>query len=334
MLNTPILFLIFNRPDHIALVFNEIKKQQPKYFYIHADGPRSGNQDDIKKCQVARSIIEQIDWECELHTLFRDENLGCGKGPASAITWFFENVSEGIIIEDDCIPHPDFFNYCSELLNKYRDDSRIMVIGATTYQDNYPCEYSYTFSAYGTMAAWATWKRVWDKYDYSLSYFTRHELKTKLRKYFYSRFEYTNWLGLYDWIVKDGFSSYWDWQLHFITFFNEGIAIRPKFNMISNIGIGIDATHTNYEIAAAFQACRPTFGCFPLSHPPLISVNKKYDAAYYKKMYSTPVHTRIFQVLHKAIFSRATKNSIFGISLLNYYRNLKTSLLNFFHKLY
>src|SRR5665811_2281269 len=116
---TPILFLIFNRPECVQRVFNEIKRQRPKKLFVHADGPRKDVPSDEQKCIESQNIIrEQVDWECELKLIFRAENLGCGKGPASAITWFFENVEEGIIIEEDCLPHPDFFGYCSEMLQR------------------------------------------------------------------------------------------------------------------------------------------------------------------------------------------------------------------------
>jgi hypothetical protein len=325
--DTPILFLIFNRPECVQRVFNEIKKQKPKILFVHADGPRIEVPLDEQKCTESKNIItEQVDWDCELKVLFRKENLGCGKGPASAITWFFENVEEGIIIEEDCLPHPDFFGYCKELLKRYRFDKRIMIVGATTYRDDYPCEQSYTFTHYGTMAAWATWKRVWNKFDYSLSEFSRKELKTELKKQFLSYFELKNWLRLYDWIVKDGFLSYWDWQLHFIVFYNHGIAIRPRRNMISNIGTGPDATHTNYDANQAFKGNRPVYGCFPLSHPIEVRVDKKLDAAYYKKMYHTSIFTRMLQAVYKAIFLGRLKNNHLVLALLNRYRAIKKIL--------
>ena len=328
MLKTPVLFLVFNRPEQTAIVFNEIKKQKPELLFVHADGPRPGNESDIEKCLATRKIIEQeVDWECKLHAIFREENLGCGKGPASAITWFFKNVDEGIIIEEDCLPHPDFFGYCSELLEMYRKDERIMIIGATTYRDDYPCEYSYTFSHYGTMAAWATWKRVWDKFDYTLSGFTRDELKSKLKRYFYSRFEYNNWIRLYDWILKDGFKSYWDWQLHFTVFHNNGIAIRPNKNMISNIGTGPDASHTTYTSHTAFEANRPIYGCLPLRHPPIVKVDKKIDSAYYKKMYKPPATVRILQPVYETIFQGPLQNIKFLKVFLKYYRIIKIKFL-------
>jgi hypothetical protein len=324
MLDTPVLFLIFNRPEHTQRVFYEIKKQRPKRLFVHADGPRQSEISDYQKCMESRRIIEQqIDWECDLHILFRDENLGCGKGPSSAISWFFDFVSEGIIIEDDCLPHSDFFGYCSELLDIYRDDERIMIIGATTYRDDYPCEFSYTFTHYGTMAAWATWKRVWEKYDYSLSGFSREELKSRMEKLFNSHFECKKWIKLYDWIVTDGFSSYWDWQLHFIVFYYGGIAIRPQKNMINNIGYGLDASHTNYETHASFHANRPVYGCLPLNHPSDVVVDKKQDSLFYKKMYKLPLSKRILQPLYLFLVNGRLANTSFIGSLLNSYRSIK-----------
>ena len=130
---TPILFNVFNRPDCTKRVFDVIKLVKPKYLYVHCDGARERNNGDIEKVNEVRKIIlDGVDWDCELKILFRDENLGCGLGPSSAITWFFENVDEGIILEDDCLPHPDFFNYCTELLNKTGTISRFILLGALT----------------------------------------------------------------------------------------------------------------------------------------------------------------------------------------------------------
>jgi hypothetical protein len=300
MFETPILFIIYNRPDRTQLVFNEIKKQKPIKLYVHADGPRSGNQNDIFKCRESQKIIdEQVDWSCELHKLYRTDNLGCGRGPAEAITWFFTEVEEGIIIEDDCLPHPDFFNYCEELLIRYRFSEKIMVIGAATYRDDYPCKYSYTFTIYATMAAWATWRRVWSLYDHHLSFTNRNELQLKLKSLFYSEFECEHWMKLYDWIVEDGFSDYWDWQLSFLLFYHHGLAIRPQKNLISNIGTGEDATHTKNVSSEMFAAYRETFSILPLMHPPQINSDMKVDSIYFKKMYYEPFSIRIKDFLRK-----------------------------------
>lgn len=291
--SAPILFIIFNRPDRTQLVFNEIRRQKPKSLFVHADGPRAWKEGEVEKCKAARGIIDdQVDWPCDLHRLYREDNLGCGKGPASAITWFFENVEEGIIIEDDCIPHPHFFLYCSELLDKYRFTERVMVIGGATYRDDYPCKHSYTFTAYGTMAAWATWRRVWKQYDYRLSFITPDVLSERLKTVFYSRFELKHWLKLYDWIVKDDFSDYWDWQLSLLILYKDGLAIRPCKNLISNIGIGEDATHTKGVSSEMFSAFREVHPVLPLEHPESVSKSKKADSVYFKKMYKKSLWSR------------------------------------------
>jgi hypothetical protein len=302
MFNTPILFITFNRPENTSKVLEEIKKQRPVSLFVFSDGPREGSNEDINKINETRTLIENgIDWECKLHKMFLKNNLGCGKGPAEAIGWFFQNVPEGIIIEDDCVPHPDFFGYCSQLLEKYRFNEKIMVIGATTYTDNYQCEHSYTFTIYPTMAAWATWRRVWNNYDYYLSNYSKELIKNKLKNYFHSEFEYNNWMALYNWIVDDHFASYWDWQLNFILYINDGIAIRPKKNMIKNIGYGPDATHTNYLVSENFTANREIYSILPLIHPDKVEVDKKKDSLHYLKLHKSPWYKKVMRRINKLI---------------------------------
>src|SRR5882762_10017668 len=131
---TPVLFLIFNRPETTRRVMEAIRKIRPKKLYIAADGPRPDREDDVDKCREVREIASVIDWDCDVTKLFRKENLGCGKGPSSAITWFFEHETEGIILEDDCLPSPSFFSFCAELLERYRYDTRIMEIGGNNFE--------------------------------------------------------------------------------------------------------------------------------------------------------------------------------------------------------
>ena len=148
--NTPILFLIFNRPDTTQIVFEEIKKQKPKYLFVAADGVRSHIIEDMEKCKDTRNLVlKGIDWDCEVKTLFRDENLGCGVAVSEAITWFFENVEQGIILEDDCLPHPSFFGYCETLLEKYNDNENVYVISGDNFQNGKQTgNASYFFSNY------------------------------------------------------------------------------------------------------------------------------------------------------------------------------------------
>ena len=134
LFKVPVLFLIFNRPDTTQQVFDEIRKARPEQLYVAADGPRKDQSADYELCKKTRDIIQQVDWDCKVFTCFRDENLGCKRSVSSAIDWFFSHVEEGIILEDDCVPDQSFFPFCQELLEKYRDDTRIMMISGNNFQ--------------------------------------------------------------------------------------------------------------------------------------------------------------------------------------------------------
>jgi hypothetical protein len=181
-LQTPVLFVIFNRLDTTNIVFKAIRKAQPKKLYIAADGPRPGNVSDEEKCTSIRKLVINVDWDCELKTLFREENLGCGLGPASAYDWFFEHEEEGIILEDDCLPDPSFFIYCQELLEKYRHDTKIMHITGSNFQKGWQNDedYSYYFSSYPHEWGWATWRRAWKLYDFKVQKYPELDKKDYL----------------------------------------------------------------------------------------------------------------------------------------------------------
>jgi hypothetical protein len=184
MFKTPILFLVFNRPETTKFVFESIRSVKPAKLYICADGPRPNVENDKIHCSAVRKIVSNIDWECEVKTLFRIENKGCGKGVSEAITWFFSNEEEGIILEDDCLPNDSFFYYCSDLLDKYRFDTRIMHIGANNFlDDTISVENDIYFSSISHIWGWATWKRAWDSYDFKLQNYTIGDFKLILKKF-------------------------------------------------------------------------------------------------------------------------------------------------------
>jgi hypothetical protein len=182
---TPILFLIFNRPDTTKRVFESIKCIKPAKLYIAADGARKDKDGEDLLCSETRSIIDFVDWECEIKTLFRTENLGCKIAVSSSIDWFFENEEQGIILEDDCLPNQSFYNYCEDLLNRYKNDQRIMHISGCILDYNYNENYnsSYYFSKIASIWGWATWKRAWLKYDFEMKAFEEIN-KRKLKSYF------------------------------------------------------------------------------------------------------------------------------------------------------
>ena len=138
MFTIPILLITFNRPDHVRRVLSAICIKQPKHLFVFQDGAREGTPSDVEKCDKVREVISsKVDWDCELHTFYAERNYGCGAGPMTGINWFFSQVEEGIVMEDDCLPHPDFFDYCAELLERYRNNPKVMYISSTLYDNRY-----------------------------------------------------------------------------------------------------------------------------------------------------------------------------------------------------
>jgi hypothetical protein len=238
MFETPILYLIFNRLDLTEITFSSICKIKPKKLFIAADGPRLGNINDEINCKLVREyVISKIDWDCEVITLFREKNLGCGKGVSSAISWFFEQVDYGIILEDDCVPNNSFFYFCEQLLLKYKYNDRISHISGCNFQIGYKHDKNdYFFSNYSFIWGWATWKRSWIDYDFEMKNFES----------FFKKFRYKNLIS-YDFYlnVKNKTIDTWDVQWQYSLLKNKKISIQPRLNLIRNIGFSDSATHTN-----------------------------------------------------------------------------------------
>ena len=214
MLQQPILFLIFNRPDSTQKVFDQIRKAKPKYFYIASDGPRSNKPDDIVLCDTTRNIVlNNIDWDCKITTRFQSANQGCGKHVSGAISWFFQNVEQGIILEDDCVPSTSFFEFCDELLYKYADNKKIYMIGGSNFQRKSYQE-SYYFSAYGHIWGWATWRRAWQHYDFTLKSISDQSFRNNLSHYFSDQREKNYWYEVFK-KMKTNPVDTWDYQWNF-----------------------------------------------------------------------------------------------------------------------
>lgn len=266
-MNTPILLLIFKRPHQTLQILESIRQQQPAQLFIAADGPRHHKSGEATLCRKTRDIVlQRIDWPCEVHTLFRDHNLGCAAAVSSAIDWFFSQVEEGIILEDDCLPDPTFYTFCTQLLEHYRYNTRIMHIGGTNYQAGVTRgNASYYFSRYAHIWGWATWKRAWQYYDFTLLRY-RHLPTDDMPVQF----------------TKDLDAFYaqkmdtWDTQWLLTVLFNKGFTITPNTNLIRNIGYGKDATHTKSE-PAWFK--KMVYGTIPeVTHPAEITADYEADA--------------------------------------------------------
>jgi hypothetical protein len=277
VLKTPVLFLIFNRPSTTKVVFEAIRKARPSKLYIAADGPRKNKPGEVEKCNEARAIASNVDWECEVKTLFREQNLGCGKGVSNGITWFFQHEPEGIILEDDCLPNESFFPYCAELLERYRHDSRIMEVSGNNIRPEKYCkgEYSYSFSDHNGIWGWASWRRAWNLYDYEMKQYRNVRKNQCLKDNFNSIFEkhYFQWVFERTYLFPH---ITWDYQWEFVKRINSGLTIVPKKNMVINIGFGADATSTT-NLDTPSSNLKAELLEFPLRHPPYVISDKEAD---------------------------------------------------------
>jgi len=276
-LTTPILFVIFNRPDTAQQVFDEIRKAKPTRLFVAADGPRKGVMGEVEKCQKARDIIKQIDWDCEVKALFRDKNLGCKIAVSSAINWFFENVSEGIILEDDCLPSQSFFWFCQELLEKYKNDTRIMHIAGATYAEkkNNINNYSYHFARVGGIWGWATWARAWELYEPEMESWPDAQKENILERLFAGEKQlYSLYKKWFEKAYRN--TSTWDFQWTYSKLINSSINIMPQKNLVVNIGFGKNATHAS-ESKNPFAKMERHELDFPLKHQKFIVVDRDFN---------------------------------------------------------
>lgn len=268
-LETPVVFFAFNRPDVTRRVFERIAAQKPARLFLIADGAR--NATESKLCEEVRSIITNVNWSCDVQTNFATENMGCRARLSSGISWALERSEEVIILEDDCLPHPDFFRFCSELLARYRTDERVFSISGDNFQRE-SRGYSYYFSRYPHVWGWATWRRAWQKYDVDLASWpelSRNHSFRELVKGPAGRY----WARNFDLICK-GFNT-WDIQWTFACLLNQGLTILPDKNLVSNIGFGAEATHTKRK--SPLEALGTTELDWPLRHPPFVARNEAAD---------------------------------------------------------
>jgi len=245
-LNTAVLFLIFNRIDTTKKVFESIRMAKPLKLYIAADGAREDKEGEQEKVKAVRDyVIGNIDWDCNVKTLFRDNNLGCGYAPSNAISWFFKNEKMGIILEDDCLPSQSFYWYCQDLLERYKNDIRIWHIGGNNFQKGIGRgKGDYYFSKYNHIWGWASWADRWKSYNFDLNNFPD---STFIKKTFDNNKVRRYWTNVFKMTKNKKNISWWDYQWTFSMWLNNGLAIVPNVNLVTNIGFGSEATHTNDE---------------------------------------------------------------------------------------
>jgi hypothetical protein len=265
MVKTPVALHIFNRPDHTVRVLDVLREVKPRLLIVHADGPRPHVVGEVEKCQQVRALIDTIDWDCEVIRNFSTSNLGSFTRNSTGLNFTFRRVEEAIILEDDCLPHPSFFQFCEELLELYRHDSRISVIGGFSNLKRRDANYSYFFSRYAMTWGWATWRRTWNLVDLAMRSWP--DLKESgLNGIIPERWIRREWLKLFNAIYDGKMRNAWDYQLQLASWTNNMLSVVPNVSLIQNIGYGLDATHTHC-VKSANSNVIPSQMEFPIMHP-------------------------------------------------------------------
>lgn len=287
---TPILINAFNRPDCTKRVFEVVRKIKPEKLFIAVDGPRINRIGEDKKCDEVRGIFRNIDWKCDVKTLFREKNMGCPKAIPDAINWLFSNVEKGIILEDDCLPNESFFRFCEIMLERYRNEDVVMMVGGTNFfpTERFSME-SYFFSKYSFIWGWATWKRAWEKYDIKMKSYPNFKKEGKMKKILPNIFERFFWKTSFD-NKYHGYRDNWDAKWYYAIFSKKGLGIVPEENLITNIGSGPDASVTvNLDQRLMVPS---KFISFPLRHPEKIEENTRYSWKVFRRVFLSTVTTR------------------------------------------
>jgi hypothetical protein len=275
LLKTPVLFLVFNRPDTTSKVFEKIRQAKPQRLYVASDGPRIGNDVDKEKVIMTRDIATKVDWPCEIKTLFREKNLGCKKACSTAINWFFEYEEMGIILEDDTLPHLDFFTFCENLLVRYANDEKITAIIGTNFQNGkWRGDSSYYFSKFAHVWGWATWKRSWVHYQLDIPFWPEWRESNAWLNYKSDKVERKYWKNIFDRIYAGEIDT-WCYSWDACNWYRNVVAATPNVNLISNIGFGQNSTHTKSTDSEFSNMPINKLG--PITHPKKILRNLEAD---------------------------------------------------------
>ena len=298
-LSTPVLFLIFNRPEITKQVFNAIQQAKPPRLYVAGDGPRSKCTEDEENCKLARSIATNVDWDCEVKTLFRNHNLGCRLAVSQAIYWFFEQEPEGIILEDDCLPSQSFFWFCQEMLEYFRNDKAVGVIcGFYSNELEYKPSTSFFFSRYLRVWGWAGWRRSNEGYDSNINLLI--EKQNTWKKDIFSRtdiFLKRYWQDMFE-EVGSGKIDTWDIQLQYLLWQKKQQVIVSSKNLVQNIGWAQGAhpltKDHNHELATSEIN-------FPLTTPDMTERDTRADQVIEKISYQITIFSFLKKLLRKMI---------------------------------
>lgn len=267
--------MVFRRPDLTAQVFEAIRQARPEKLFIIADGPRNPAEAEI--CRQTRAVTELVDWPCEVFRNYSDMNMGARRRISSGLDWVFAQVNEAVILEDDCLPHPSFFGYCTELLEHYQDDTRIWCISGDNFQNGQQRgDGSYYLSNYPHTWGWATWKRAWSHYDHEMADWPVFRDGRYLEGVLDDPLEVKYWYVVFQNLYSLGQPDTWDYVWIMTCWKNHGLTILPNVNLISNVGFRNDATNTKSKSGAS-ENIRTTADIGPIKHPAFLTRDVEAD---------------------------------------------------------
>lgn len=291
-ITTPVALIFFNRPDLTKKIFSVISSVKPDKLFLISDGPRDVKNEDelVNEC---RAIVSNINWKCKIYKNYSESNLGCKYRPSSGIDWVFKHTDKAIILEDDCLPHVDFFHYCEDLLNYYESDLRVSMISGNNLSPGcFKGDDSYFFSNYTFCWGWATWRNRWhNSFDIKLSKWPDLKNSSFFQTVHPNKYSADAWTTGFDLLYQDKIDA-WDYQWLFANWLENRYTIVPRVNLVSNIGFSANATHT-------FSAINPLANIatkqikFPLKHPGYVFPNYKADQILYKKVFGIKLKDRL-----------------------------------------
>ena len=295
MQDIPVLIIVFNRAWNAVKVAESLQKIRPKQLFLAADGPRPERPGEEKLCNEAReAVLNAVTWECEVKVRFQEKNLGCGKHMTAAIDWFFENVESGMILEDDCVPSEDFFHFTGELLERYRNCHKVLMLSGTALVTSpMPSGNAYEFLSFPCCWGWATWRRAWQLMSYDMPDFPAYRRSGAIGELFPAKRHQKRLLELFEKVYTHapGFDT-WDFQWLYACVKNKGLCILPAKNLVTNVGW--DASHTRIDdvMEMPFEKLE-----FPLEHPPAVERNIELENIFFDRIYAK--RPFLFQALNK-----------------------------------
>ncbi len=285
--DVPIAFCIYNRPGMARQVLKAIREQRPRKLFVIADGPKADDELDELRVQETLRSLELIDWDCDVMLGDSLVNLGCRNRIASGLTWAFEQTEQLVILEDDCLPTAAFFGYCRDLLDRYADEERVMMISGDRFYPSTEADTSYYFSRWTHIWGWASWRRAWQKFDVDINSWPMNENQTKLRASSSPR-EYTAWRSVFERVYRQELDT-WDFSWQHACWLNNGLVAIPPRNLVTNIGFGATATHT--QDSNSRWANLPAFDFCNYSHPACVQRDVVADDWAYQNIFAPVFET-------------------------------------------